>query len=51
MKIEFENKIYTDKKQALTEFAFCHYPITLTIDGNQMTFDWFSQLEEYILTH
>ena len=51
MKIEFENKIYTDKKQALTEFAFYHYPLTLTIDGNQMTFDWFSQLEEYILTH
>lgn len=51
MKIEFENKIYTDKKQALTEFAFCHYPLTLTIDGNQMTFDWFSDLEKYVLSH
>ena len=51
MKIEFENKIYTDKKQALTEFAFCHYPLTLTIDGNHMTFDWFSDLEKYVLSH
>ena len=51
MKIEFENKIYTDKKQALTEFAFCHYPLSVKIDGNEMTFVWFSQLEEYILTH
>ena len=51
MKIEFENKIYTDKKQALTEFAFCQYPLTLTIDGKQMTFDWFSDLEKCVLSH
>jgi len=51
MKIEFKNKIYTDKKQALTEFAFCHFPLSVKIDGNEMTFVWFSQLEEYILTH
>ena len=51
MTIVFENKVYEDKKQALTEFAFCHYPITLSIDGKTMTFEWFSDLEKYILTH
>lgn len=51
MTIEFENKVYADKKQALCEFAFCHYPLTLSIDGKRMTFEWFSELEKYILTH
>ena len=51
MTIVFENKVYEDKKQALTEFAFCHYPITLSIDGKTMTFEWFSDVEQYLLTH
>ncbi len=51
MTIEFENKVYDDKKQALSEFAFCHFPVTVKIDGEELRFDWFSDLEKYILTH
>lgn len=51
MTIEFENKVYQDKKQALCEFAFCHFPVTVKIDGNELSFDRFSDLEKYILTH
>ena len=51
MTIEFENKTYDDKKQALCEFAFCHFPVTVKIDGEELRFDWFSDLEKYILTH
>ncbi len=51
MTIEFENKVYRDKKQALVELAFSHFPLTLKIDGNEVTFDWFSELEKYILNH
>lgn len=51
MTIEFENKTYDDKKQALCEFAFRHFPVTVKIDGEELRFDWFSDLEKYILTH
>ncbi len=51
MIIEFNNSIYQDKKSALEELAFSHFPVTLKIDGNILTFDWFSDLETYILTH
>lgn len=51
MTIEFNNKIYEDRTQALNELAFCSFPVTLKIDGNLLTFDWFSDLETYILTH
>ncbi len=48
MIILFENKQFNDEKQALCEFAFCHYPITITVDGKKMTFDEFSTLEKFI---
>ncbi len=51
MTIEFENKTYDDKKQALCELAFCHFPVTVKIDGEELRFDWFSDLEKYILNH
>lgn len=48
MIILFENKQFNDKKQALNEFAFYHYPLTITVDGKEMTFDEFSALEKFI---
>lgn len=48
MIILFENKQFDDEKQALSEFAFCHYPLTIVVDGKKMTFDEFSVLEKFI---
>lgn len=48
MTILFADKQFEDKKQALNEFAFCHYPLALVIDGKSMVFDEFSALEEYL---
>ncbi len=51
MKIEYQDKVYEDKRQALCEFAFCHFPLTITVDGESMTFDWFSDLENFVNSH
>ncbi|MGN0743816.1 MAG: hypothetical protein ACI4MZ_00870 [Christensenellales bacterium] len=51
MTIVYQDKVYTDKRQALCEFAFCRFPLDLTIDGEKMTFDWFSDLENYVNSH
>ena len=51
MTIVYQDKTYSDKRQALCEFAFCHFPLTAEIDGDAMTFDCFSVLETYILSH
>lgn len=51
MTIVYLDKIFTDKRQALNEFAFCHFPLTIEVDGIAMTFDCFSALEAYILSH
>lgn len=48
MIILFENKQFDDEKQALNEFAFCHYPLTIVVDGEKMTFFEFSALENFI---
>lgn len=51
MTIAIDNKVFTDKKQALCELAFCHFPVSVIIDGNTLIFEEFSVLENYILTH
>lgn len=51
MTIAIDNKVFTDKKQALCELAFCHFPVSVIIDGNALIFEEFSVLENYILTH
>ncbi len=48
MTILYQQKQFLDKKQALIEFAFCKFPLTVNIDGEDMTFDQFSDLERYI---
>ena len=40
-------KQFDNKKQALLELAFCHYPVTVEIDGDVLTFEWFSDIENY----
>ena len=51
MTIVYSNKTFTDKRQALNEFAFCHFPLSIEVNGVAMTFDCFSELETYILSH
>ncbi len=51
MTIVYSGITYTDKRQALGEFAFCHFPLSIEVDGVAMTFDCFSALETYILSH
>ncbi len=48
MIIEFDSKRYEDKRQALCELAFCHFPVRITIDGRECVFEEFSALEEYL---
>lgn len=43
-------KRYKDKKQALLELAFCHYPVTVEVDGKRYTFEWFSEVETFFKT-
>lgn len=51
MTIVYSDKTFIDKRQALSEFAFCHFPLTVEVDGEALTFDCFSTLETYILSH
>jgi len=49
MQIKLENgKEFSDKKQALVELAFSHFPLTIIVDGKEYHFDWFSDLEKFI---
>ncbi len=48
MKVEIENKLFEDKKQALTWLAFCHYPVVVKADGEEKTFISFLDASEYI---
>lgn len=51
MTIIVNDKTFSDKKQALCELAFCHFPLSVIIDCKTLTFEEFSVLEQYILTH
>ena len=46
--ITVEGKTYQDKKQALNALAFCHYPVTVTVNGNTETFDSFDKVKDWI---
>lgn len=48
MTILFGDKQFEDKKQALNEFAFCHFPVEMKVNGIKMVFEEFSTLENYI---
>ncbi|MBR4800847.1 MAG: hypothetical protein IK048_04190 [Clostridia bacterium] len=50
MKIVILGKQFEDKKQALEELAFCHYPVTIEVDGKTYTFEWFSEVERFFET-
>ena len=39
---------FEDKKQALLELAFCHYPVTVEVDGKRHVFEWFSDAQKFI---
>ncbi|MBQ3754855.1 MAG: hypothetical protein II867_01685 [Clostridia bacterium] len=47
MRIVIFGKQYDNKKQALSELAFCHYPVTIEVDGKSYTFEWFSDVEAF----
>lgn len=40
-------KQFDNKKQALLELAFCHYPVTIEVDGVEYFFEWFSKVEKF----
>ena len=40
-------KQFESKKQALIELAFCHYPVTIEVNGEKHTFEWFSDVEKF----
>jgi|GEM_PF-5377226 len=42
------DKQYDNKKQVLQELAFCHYPVTIEVDGKRFTFEWFSDVEKFV---
>ena len=46
--IQFEDKTYQDKKQALNALAFCHYPVIVTVDEKKETFDSFDKAREWV---
>jgi hypothetical protein len=46
--IQFEDKTYQDKKQALNALAFCHYPVKVTADGKEHTFHSFDDAREWV---
>ena len=48
--IQFEGKTFQDKKQALNALAFCHYPVTVVINGNTQTFDSFDKVKDWVET-
>ena len=43
-------KQFENKKQALWELAFCHYPVTIEVNGERRTFEWFSDVEKFFET-
>ena len=47
MRIVILGKQFENEKQALEELAFCHYPVTIEVDGKQYTFEWFSEVEAF----
>jgi len=48
--IEESAKQFENKKQALLELAFCHYPVRIEVDGKQYAFEWFSEVETFFKT-
>lgn len=48
MKIEIENKLFEDKKQALTWLAFCHYPVEIKVGDRVEKYDSFLDARVFI---
>lgn len=46
--LESEQKQFDDKKQAVNTLAFCHYPVTIVIDGDARTFWSFDEAREWV---
>ncbi|MBO5777621.1 MAG: hypothetical protein J6R34_04165 [Clostridia bacterium] len=48
--ILIEGKTYQDEKQALNALAFCHYPVTVSVDGKTAIFSSFDEAREGVVT-
>jgi hypothetical protein len=46
--IDSEQKQFDSKEQAVQTLAFCHYPVTITVDGMTCTFDSFDEAREWV---
>lgn len=46
--IQFEDKNYDNKKQALNALAFCHYPVKVIVDDKENTFHSFDEVREWV---
>lgn len=47
-KVSFENKTYSDEKQAANELAFCHYPVEVSAEGRTETFASFDEARRFV---
>lgn len=47
-KVSFENKTFSDEKQAANELAFCHYPVEMTAGDEKETFDSFDDARRFV---
>lgn len=48
MIIIINGKKYDNKAQAITELAFCHYPVTVSVNGTEKKFASFDEAKSFI---
>lgn len=47
-KVSFENKTFSDEKQAANELAFCHYPVEVTAGDEKEVFCSFDDARRFV---
>ncbi len=47
-KVSFENKTFSDEKQAANELAFCHYPVEVSAGGKTPVFASFDEARRFV---
>ena len=47
-KVSFENKTFSDEKQAANELAFCHYTVEVSAGGKTPVFVSFDEARRFV---
>ena len=47
-KVSFENKTFSDEKQAANELAFCRYPVEVSAGGKTPVFASFDEARRFV---